>query len=327
MTDKRPPHEPGPVDPSLVTRPAPEETAPPGAEPGIVSSPVEALDEEPPPEPLTRRPSPWGRVLALLVLTIGAFLIYDTTMWLSGLFTRDPVGAGLLGLLFAALLVSLAFASWREVRALRRLGEVDKFRRALAEAEESNSPRRLEQALTPVLTMVGERRPELVRNFRHRSQGLNDTAAILRQFHGAVLTPLDAEARRVVRLTGYGVMGATAVSPHPALDVAIVVWRSLAMIRRIGEIYGFRPSSLSTLVLARSVITSAALAAAADPAGQAMADALGGSLLEKLSARFAEGGISGLRALRVGLRAIDLCRPIPFEAEERKGMLRTLVEM
>jgi len=165
-----------------------------------------------------------------------------------------------------------------------------------------------------------------VRDFRHRVQGQTDCATILKQFRGAVLVPLDQEARRAVRANAMAVLGATAISPHPALDVAIVVWRGIVMVRKVAEIYGLRPSGFTTLHLTRSVVVSAAMAMAADPAGEAVANALGGSLAEKVSARFAEGSISGLRALRLGVRAIEVCRPLPFEPEERKGMLHTLMQ-
>jgi putative membrane protein len=74
------------------------------------------------------------------------------------------------------------------------------------------------------------------------------------------------------------------------------------------------------------VVVSAAAAMAADPAGEALADALGGGVANKLAGKLAEGSITGFRAMRLGIRAIDVCRPLPFEPEERKGLLRTLLD-
>ena len=43
----------------------------------------------------------------------------------------------------------------------------------------------------------------------------------------------------------------------------------------------------------------------------------GGGLLSKLSRRFGEGVVNGALTARVGLAAIDLCRPMPFVARPR----------
>jgi putative membrane protein len=319
--------QPGPVDPRLVL-PAETTSRPAVAEvvPGEVAAPVEPLDEiagEPPAQ--RPRRSPWRRVTWLLGALIAAFLVYDTSRWLTAVVRDDAVGGGVLSALALAFLLALAAASVREIRALRRLREAERFRAELAAALAQDSHRRLSAALAPVLAMVGARRPELVRDFLHRTEGQTDCAAILRQLRGAVLAPLDQEARRVVRMNAFAMLGATAVCPHPALDVAVVIWRSAAMVRRVADIYGLRPSGLATIRLTRMVMVSAAFAMVADPANQALVDAVGGGFVEKLSGRMAEGSIIGLRGLRLGIRAIEVARPLPFEPDERRGILQTLV--
>ncbi|MBB4265701.1 TIGR01620 family protein [Roseospira visakhapatnamensis] len=340
------PRQPGVVDPALVMSTAKPQRAPLGAMPGAVTTPMPASLG---PVPHTARTPPpadtsagdeakaaratkvagssrWGRAIWLLVALMGALLVYDTVISLIDVWSRDPIGGGLLTALALAFLGALGVSVEAELRTVRRLRDVARFRKEMETALEQDSARRLSKALAPLLSMVHERRPDLVRDFRHRVQGQTECAAILKQFRGAVLVPLDQEARRAVRGNAMTVLGATAISPHPALDMAIVVWRGVVMVRKVAEIYGLRPGGLATLYLTRSVVVSAALAMAADPAGEAVANALGGSLAEKVSARFAEGSISGLRALRLGVRSIEICRPLPFEPAERNGMLHTLMQ-
>ncbi|MCA0344577.1 MAG: DUF697 domain-containing protein, partial [Proteobacteria bacterium] len=40
----------------------------------------------------------------------------------------------------------------------------------------------------------------------------------------------------------------------------------------------------------------------------------------KLSARLGEGVINGLMTARIGIAAMDLCRPMPFRALKRPGI-------
>jgi putative membrane protein len=44
---------------------------------------------------------------------------------------------------------------------------------------------------------------------------------------------------------------------------------------------------------------------------------IGGSLLGKLSRRFGEGLVNGALTARVGIAAIEVCRPLPFIAEKK----------
>ena len=44
---------------------------------------------------------------------------------------------------------------------------------------------------------------------------------------------------------------------------------------------------------------------------------LGGSVLGKLSRRFGEGLVNGALTARVGVAAIEVCRPLPFRTTKR----------
>ena len=47
-------------------------------------------------------------------------------------------------------------------------------------------------------------------------------------------------------------------------------------------------------------------------------------MLSKLSRRFGEGVVNGALTARVGLAAMDLCRPLPFVAQERPSTSATI---
>src|SRR5690606_33055927 len=118
--------------------------------------------------------------------------------WLMAVWQDDPVGGAALTMLALTFLVALVVAVIVELRALRRLREVGRFRSELEAAMAQDSHRLLSSALAPVLKLVEARRPDLVRDFRHRVEGQTDCTAMIRQFRIAVLTPLDQEARRAV---------------------------------------------------------------------------------------------------------------------------------
>lgn len=346
-TTARGPRQPGLIDPSVVAAPSREwpgadglrEAEPAAPMPVAAGAPDRGRSARGGTEPAggsgdaaevtaprSAGASRWGRVFWLFLALVVAFLVYDTGRALVETIRSDWIGGTFLIALTLAFVAALGAATLAEWRALRRLGDVARVRETLANVRTDGSATRLRKALEPVLALVRVRRPDVVKAFGQRTQGLTDADAVMKQFRGAVLAPLDQEARRTVRANALAVMGATAVSPHPALDVIIVLWRSTLMVRRVAEVYGLRPSPVTTLALTKRVLVNAAVAVAADPTGDLVATTLGGGLAEKISARFAEGSISGLRALRLGARAIETCRPVPFEPDERKGMWHTLMQ-
>ncbi|MEM7524596.1 MAG: DUF697 domain-containing protein, partial [Pseudomonadota bacterium] len=48
--------------------------------------------------------------------------------------------------------------------------------------------------------------------------------------------------------------------------------------------------------------------------------ALGGGALAKVSRRFGEGLVNGALTARIGLAAMEVCRPLPFQALKRPGV-------
>ena len=50
----------------------------------------------------------------------------------------------------------------------------------------------------------------------------------------------------------------------------------------------------------------------------------GGGILSKLSRRFGEGVVNGALTARIGVAAMEICRPLPFVAGERPGVSATV---
>ena len=46
----------------------------------------------------------------------------------------------------------------------------------------------------------------------------------------------------------------------------------------------------------------------------------GGGLLAKLSRRFGEGVVNGALTVRVGVAAMEVCRPLPFQRRKRPSV-------
>jgi putative membrane protein len=112
----------------------------------------------------------------------------------------------------------------------------------------------------------------------------------------------------------------TAVSPRAVVDLAYVLFEVTRLVRAMAELYGGRPGTLGMLKLLRDVVAHLAVTGSIAVGDGLAQQVLGHGLASKLSARLGEGVINGLMTARIGIAAMDLCRPLPFKAVKRPGI-------
>ena len=116
----------------------------------------------------------------------------------------------------------------------------------------------------------------------------------------------------------------TAIVPLAFADVLTALTANIRMIRRVAEVYGGRSGTLGSWRLTRAVMTHL-VATGAVAAGDDMLGSLaGGAILGKLSRRFDEGVVNGALTARVGVAAMEVCRPLPFGEGKRPSVSATV---
>ena len=112
----------------------------------------------------------------------------------------------------------------------------------------------------------------------------------------------------------------TALVPLALADVVAALVSNLRMLRAVATIYGGRTGTLGSWRLARSVIAHLAATGAVAVGDDLISSVAGGGVLSKVSRRFGEGVVNGALTARVGLVAMDLCRPLPRIAVARPSV-------
>lgn len=264
----------------------------------------------------------WGSALAL----IGAVVSVGFWEFAMGLLDRAPLlGMAVSALVVVFLLVCVVVVV-RELAALGRLRRVDGLRRASADAVQSGD---LAEARVVADRLVAfYRSREDTRwgrdRFADRRGDMFDADALLGLVEDEILTPLDAAARREVEAASRQVATVTALVPLALADVATALASSLRMIRRVAEIYGGRSGVLGSWRLTRAVFAHLVATGAVAAGDDLLEPVLGGSVLSKLSRRFGEGVVNGALSARVGVAAMEVCRPLPF-SERHKPSVRGIV--
>lgn len=265
----------------------------------------------------------WG----LAVAVVGAVVSVAAWDFAISLLERAPVLGWIVTGLIAALLLVVLVIALRELAAISRLSRVDGLRRAADTALADEDLSQARAVTTRLITFYKGRddtrwgRDRL----KERMGEQFDAATLLTLAEDELLAPLDAAASREVEAAARQVATVTALVPLALADVATALASSLRMIRRIAEIYGGRAGFLGSWRLTRAVFVHLVATGAVAVGDDLLEPILGGSVLSKLSRRFGEGLVNGALTARVGVAAMEVCRPLPFSTRHKpstRGMIK-----
>lgn len=273
----------------------------------------------------SRRPSRlargfWGLLLTLL----GAVVSVAAWDFATGLLTRWPiVGWGVVAVIGALLCVLLAIAL-KELAGFARLRRIDGLRddaQAALRAADISQARKVVSNLQRLYasredTSWGRQR------LKDQQSDILDADALLALAETEVLGPLDAAVTLEIEAAARQVATVTALVPLALVDVFTALTANIRMIRRIAEIYGGRAGTLGSWRLLRAVMTHLVATGAVAVGDDMLGSLAGGSLLGKLSRRFGEGIVNGALTARVGVAAVEVCRPMPFVAAKRPSVTK-----
>ena len=270
-----------------------------------------------------RKPSRLSRwfwsVLGLLLSTVVSVAAWD---FATTLMARAPI----LGWVVTALIGTLIFIglllAGRELAGVSRLRRMDSLRQAsdaaLASGDLGDARRVLDQLVTLYQsrddTSWGRQRVADTRD------DVLDADGTLALAETELLAPLDMAARAEIEAAARQVAMVTALVPLALADVVAALTSNIRMIRRIAEIYGGRSGTLGSWRLLRAVMTHLVATGAVAIGDDMIGTLAGGGALAKVSRRFGEGLVNGALTARVGVAAMDVCRPLPYVSAKRPSV-------
>lgn len=312
-----------PQKPVLIELDTPAPTpaeAPPVPDPGPLSPLPEGRAMQIATRLAARPASRLTRFFWQVALSLTGFLA-SVAAWnfVNDLIAAHPVLGAIGAALFGAFVLAAALMALRELSAWARLRRLDRVHKAVTEALGADD-------LTQARRVVGQLealyagRPELDwarARLDERKADMFDAEALFALAEAELMAPLDTAARIEVEAAARSVATVTALVPLALADVFAALAANLRMIRRVAEIYGGRGGAFGSWRLARTVMMHL-VATGAVAAGDDLIETIaGGGVLSKISRRFGEGVVNGALTARVGVAAMEVCRPMPFARLER----------
>lgn len=253
----------------------------------------------------------FGFFSAFVVMTV-CLAIWE---FLTGLILRFPVLGWLAVLLLVCASIAALYVAVKEILALRRLTRLDQLQQRAVNARASDTLPQA-QAVCAELEALYRGRGELrwqAARFAEQKPEIFDADAMMEAAERAFLSPLDRLAEQNIEAAARQVTTLTALMPLALVDVIATLITNLRMIRKIAEIYGGRSGFFGSWRLTRLVLAHVIATGAVAIGDDLIGSFAGGSVLAKFSRKFGEGVINGALTARVGVAAMQLCRPLAFK--------------
>ena len=283
----------------------------------------ELLSDEGPAEAVVEaalRPkrSLWRKMVTAGLTLFGVSVVGQGVQWTMNAWqTQDWVALG--GCAAGALIVGAGVGSiateWRRLWRLRQRAHERDEARDLLHSHATGKGRAFCEKLASQAG-IDQSHPALQRWYAAIHETQNDREIV--SLYASIVQPvLDSQARREISRSAAESTLMIAVSPLALVDMAFIAWRNLRLINRIATLYGIELGYYSRLRLFRLVLLNMAFAGASELVREVGMDWMSQDLAARLSTRAAQGIGAGLLTARLGIKAMELCRPLPWMNDDK----------
>lgn len=265
----------------------------------------------------------WVRMLIAALGLFGVAMIAQSVQWLIDTFQAHQWIYFAFAIVF--FLVSLTgvgaiINEWRKLIYLRKHQQYQQTsQQMLLEELLSNDGEQAVKFCENLLTEL-KQLPTVSQSAERWKGQLNEaynSKEVLYLFSENVLTPIDKQVKKLISKNAVENALIVAISPLAIVDVLMMAFRNIALVNKISKIYGMELGYFSRLKLFKMVLTNMVFAGATEIATDVGMDFFSQNITAKLSMRAAQGIGVGLLTARLGVKAMEFCRPIAFQANER----------
>lgn len=255
----------------------------------------------------------WRKMVKAGLAVLGISVVAQGVQWAHNAWLQQDwiaMGGCVAGGLIVFAGVGSLIAEWRRLYRLRERAEERDVARELLASHGMGKGRAFCEKLARQAGL-DQGHPALQRWHASLHETHNDRE-IVGLYAQLVQPVLDRQARREIGRRSAESTLMIAVSPLALVDMAFIAWRNLRLVNRIAAIYGIELGYFSRIRLFRLVLLNIAFAGASELVREVGMDWMSQDLAARFSARAAQGIGAGLLTARLGIKTMELCRPLPW---------------
>ncbi|MEG9545656.1 TIGR01620 family protein [Mannheimia sp. HC-2023] len=265
----------------------------------------------------------WVRVLLATLALFGVAVIAQSIQWLIDTFQQKEwiyFAFSIVFFIISLFGVGVIASEWRKLVYLRNHQKNQQVsQQLLLEQLPSNDGEQAVKFCEDIANNLNHLPTIAQAEQRWKSQ-LNEAynaKEMLYLFSENVLKPIDKQVKQMISRNAAENAVIVAVSPLAVVDVLLMAARNIALVNKITKAYGMELGYISRLKLFKMVLKNMVFAGATEIATDVGMDFFSQNLTAKLSLRAAQGIGVGLLTARLGIKAMEFCRPVAFQANER----------
>lgn len=283
----------------------------------------------------------WRILLSLVAVLIG---VEGYEFFTVG-FEQSPIITSIYAIILSCLVIMASSSIYSEWSTLRQFKRREKLKQQANNILKNNDtfPKQRDKPLDAATfcnnitknlpsDLLFEKEQEQEKIWQDAVNNQYSDSELLKLYSRVVLSKVDDKAMTEIARFSTEAVVLVALSPIAIVDMLIILWRNLRMINKIAGLYGIKLGYWSRIKLIRQVFINMVYAGASELIADFGTDMIGADLLGKLSGRLAQGLGAGMLTARLGVKTMQLCRPIPFEdkpklSHVRKEMLTTIKQL
>ncbi|MBV4366908.1 YcjF family protein [Erwinia phyllosphaerae] len=255
----------------------------------------------------------WRTLVKTGLALFGASVVAQGVQWTYHAWqAQDWIGLG--GCAAGGLIVVAGAGSligeWRRLYRLRERAEERDIGRELLASQSMGKGREFCEKLARQAGL--DRSHPALQSWHAALHETHNDREIVALYAQIVQPVLDNQARREIGRSAAESTLMIAVSPLALVDMAFIAWRNLRLVNRIAALYGIELGYFSRIRLFRLVLLNIAFAGASELIREVGMDWMSQDLAARFSARAAQGIGAGLLTARLGIKTMELCRPLPW---------------
>ncbi len=285
------------------------------------TAPMGEVEQKTQTTPIITQKSP--RYFLMLLGLVGSLLLLTSLVNAYHFIVQHYASSFILGTVFLALIVAictvaltLSIRTYQNIQALRTVSVLQKEGQQLIDKDGYGGAMPYLNKITQFYSHHPDIKTRLDRFYITLSDTHHDREMCV-LFSSEVMQNIDQQAYKIVTKHSQETALMVMISQIALLDAVLTLWRNISMIRTVATLYGGKPGFFGTMSLIGGVLQNLIYAGATEAVADSVTEIMGGSLLSMMSAQVAQGLGSGVLTARIGLYAMQSCRPLPFLAEEK----------